>query len=156
VWRAKADALLKVATSLESQIKIKTNVIDSNPSNFQFPFDLIKVYFMLIAFAAENMFKSKLVKQAIRGKKKNLLAVKKLPKWLKSHNLIALAKQAKISLKPKEVELLERLTIHATWAARYPIPIKFEDLKPRGLMGSDVRKLKQLIANLRFKLWRGH
>jgi len=42
---------------------------------------------------------------------------------LKSHNLVALAKQANVPVDGAETRLLERLTTIVTWAGRYPVSV---------------------------------
>ena len=45
-----------------------------------------------------------------------------LPSYIKSHNLVRLARESNIHLNTNEEELLCRLSRYSTWAARYPVP----------------------------------
>ena len=77
-------------------------------------------YLMLMAYAMENYFKAILIHRNIDSLRGWLLS--DLPCYIKTHNLVWLARESKIQLNTSEEELLYRLWRYSTWAARYPVP----------------------------------
>lgn len=82
---------------------------------------------------------------------------------LKSHNLIELGAQLKISFSREETELLERLENFVSWAGRYPVPLLAEDLYPRqmevggqyalhGVSSLDVERVGKIIEKVKMAL----
>jgi hypothetical protein len=84
-------------------------------------------YLMLMAYALENYFKAILIHRNIDSLRGWLLS--DLPCYIKSHNLVGLAREANIQLNTSEEELLCRLTRYSMWAARYPVPTDSDSLK---------------------------
>lgn len=84
-------------------------------------------YLMLMAYALENYFKAILIHHNIDSLRGRLLS--DLPCYIRSHNLVSLAREANIQLNTSEEELLCRLSRYSTWAARYPVPTDSDSLK---------------------------
>ena len=166
-WLASARSLLHSAQVLEPRIlelwenyqaHSKNKSIRLLPDYFQGP------YFMLLAFAIENLFKAAIVRENSAGLKQQFKADRKFPKQLKEHDLVKLAKLAGFEFDTQEEDLLRRLTIHAIWAGRYPVPLnyrdssgieKFEDGKKYLISwfgGNDLERLKALIGNINEQL----
>lgn len=161
VWRNQAVELIAAANVLESvlrdRFKSRSKEFDKTPNqnpSVPFPDGMLGVYRMLMAYALENLLKAKWVKLNVRGKRGQLLAVEKLPKELDDHNLVALAKRIHLDLKDEDEELLHRLTLYSTWAGRYPVPKKFQDLRPRWHSSSEIRSIKQFVGRIKKQLWR--
>lgn len=127
-WLNKAVALLDSAALLEPNVNdfwqtwhrhLKDKFVRMKSDKY------IGVYLMLISFAVENLFKaiivqekrSEIIDELIRGR---------LPKILKSHDLIALSQLAEFPIKNQLYEdLLHRLCRSAVWHGRYPIPLDY-------------------------------
>lgn len=77
-------------------------------------------YLMLMAYALENYFKAILIHRNMDSLRNWLQS--DLPSYIKSHNLVGLARESSIQLNTNEEELLCRLSRYSTWAARYPVP----------------------------------
>lgn len=84
-------------------------------------------YFMLIAYAVENLFKAAIVRENSLIFRHEFQSNKKFPTDLKSHELVELAKKAGFNYSLEEEDLLRRLTRHAIWAGRYPIPLGYKE-----------------------------
>jgi hypothetical protein len=124
LWINKADELVSAANLLEvevlkywSEIKVQNDRIVSIPDRK----NVQEAYFLLIAYALENLLKAFLIHQNQKTLKGWLL--KKLPGYLKKHDLVQLASKIKFNIDISEEEFLRRLSRFSVWAARYPVPI---------------------------------
>jgi len=129
LWIEKADELVSAANLLEvevlkywSEIKVQNDRIVSIPDRK----NVQEAYFLLIAYALENFFKAFLIHQNQKTLKGCLL--KKLPEYLKKHDLVQLASEIKFNIDVSEEEFLHRLSRFSVWAARYPVPIDSDAL----------------------------
>jgi hypothetical protein len=161
VWRNQAVELISAANILEpvlrERFKSRSSEFDKSPNQVPtapFPDGMLSVYRMLMAYALENLLKAKWVKLNIRGKRGQILAVEELPKELHQHDLVKLAKNIRLNLTGEDEELLHRLTLDSTWAGRYPVPTKFQDLRPRCHSSSEIRSIKRLVGRMKRQLWR--
>ncbi|MFZ2386036.1 MAG: hypothetical protein WBE75_07555 [Candidatus Omnitrophota bacterium] len=85
---------------------------------------LNKVYFLLLGFAFENIFKGILI-----SKNKNYIDISKgIDKNLKTHNLVQISEKCGINLNQEERLSLERLTKEIQWQGRYPVPLKLNKM----------------------------
>lgn len=162
-WLNSAKCLLASAEELEPKIielwenyraRSKDNKVPLMADYFQGP------YFMLVAFALENLFKAVLVSKKSSQYKKEFREKCHFPKDLKSHDLVALAKTADFEFSLEEEDLLRRLTRHAEWAGRYPVPLhyrksaaaeKFSDGKEYLVSwfgGDDLDRLRELMLKV--------
>jgi hypothetical protein len=95
------------------------------------------VYFMLCAYALENLMKAELVEKDISARKVPL-TVSKLPSHLSGHDLVKLAKCCgRDGLAEEYASILKRLSRSAVWYGRYPAPLtatalKSTDVSPSG------------------------
>ena len=79
---------------------------------------------LLYGLSLENLLKGVLIK--IGGSR---ISNWKLSRWSGSgHDLVALARDAGISLDEVECDLLARLSAYVEWAGRYPIPLSAQDM----------------------------
>jgi len=168
-WINSARCLLASAKVLEPKVlelweNMKNQPFKRLPVNYTGP------YFMLIAFAVENYFKAAIVKKKYLDFKKEFRENKKqkFPKDLNSHKLINLAKKAGFILSKGEEGLLRRLTRHAIWAGRYPIPTDYSKSTISELFsdgtehavsyygGDDVERLNILLKDIeeRLEFWK--
>jgi hypothetical protein len=157
-WLSKSDQLLEAAKILAAKIKNdfeSLKNLDPSEKAEKLPFGLLEIHFFLVGFALENSLKAKWVKKNRRGLKNEIIAVSELPNELKTHNLLQLAEKVGLRLEDGQKELLNRLSEYTQWAARYPVPLKASDLKPRSVSGSDLDKLHNLVSELNRQLWRG-
>ena len=118
-WRATAKGLVIASTALVPAIE--QFWIDRRLAR-RWDDRQVAIYFMLCAFALENLMKAKLVE--------NMLAagtlstdINEFPKELKSHDLSALATKCNAPETAEEyASILSRLSRSAIWYARYPAP----------------------------------
>jgi hypothetical protein len=127
-WRQTARQLIAAAALLEPKINEfwkhlrtqPTNVSSWRPWNDEF----VAIYFMLCAYAIENLLKAQIIqkkKQKICGQ---IDAKPTLPKVLKEHDLYRLTIEAGfLELAREEEMLLRRLSRCSVWYGRYPAPI---------------------------------
>jgi hypothetical protein len=98
--------------------------------------------FMLIAGASlEAMFKAAAIQATINatGTLAAIVPDAQLAKWLKTHDLIKIAKRAEIDLSDVEKAQLERFARFVIWEGSYPTPIDVNQ-----------QTVESLIANFRF------
>jgi hypothetical protein len=166
-WVRSARTLFVSAKELEPKVlelwenyraHLKDRSVKLKPDHYFGP------YFMLVAFAVENYFKAAIVRENSWDFKEDFRDKPKFPKDLDNHDLILLAKKAGFDFSKEEEGLLRRLTRHAVWAGRYPIPTyykksapgeQFSDGKEYAVSyyaGEDVERLNLLIARIEEKL----
>ena len=162
-WLNSARCLLASAMELEPKIvelweNLRAHSKDKSvllkADHFQGP------YFMLVAFALENLFKAVLVRENSWEYKQQFRETRQFPNELKGHDLVELARKANYQFDLEDEDLLRRLTRHAFWAGRYPVPLdykrsavaeEFSDGKEHHVSwfgGSDVDRLKTLISKV--------
>jgi hypothetical protein len=166
-WVRSARSLIACAKELEPKVlelweNYRAHIKDQNVSLKSDHY--FGPYFMLISFAVENYFKAAIVRENSCDFKEAFRDKGKLPKDLNSHDLIQLAQKANFVFSKKEEDLLRRLTRHAIWAGRYPIPIYYKKSAPGELFldgkeytvsyytGEDVERLSLLVATIEEKL----
>ena len=128
-WLRSAHSLLSSSKELELKViefwkSYKAHKKDGNlplkPDHYQGP------YFMLLAFAVENLFKAAIVREKSWEFKQDFRNKSKFPNELNNHDLVELAKQVHFNYSLEEEDLLRRLTRHAKWAGRYPVPLYYK------------------------------
>lgn len=162
LWIKKAEELLAAAQMLEPEVKKHWDVCLSNlidRTNIHVPTDLQGPYFMLIAYALENLCKAALIRES-KEKLRNKI-VKQLPKKLEGHNLLDLVNKIELPIDVQEEGLLVRLSHNSVWAGRYPVPMKLEGLHAiKQLSGGnlyftayfgkdDIQKLNSLVCRVK-------
>lgn len=166
-WVRSAGSLIAAARELEPRVMelwenyrahLKDQSVKLKPDYYFGP------YFMLVAFAVENYFKAAIVRKKSQDYKEAFRDKQKFPKDLNSNNLIQLAQKANFYFSKAEEDLLRRLTRHAVWAGRYPIPTyykqsasgeQFSNGKEYAVSyysEADVKKLNLLVASIKEKL----
>jgi len=85
------------------------------------------IYFMLIAYAIENLCKGLLIKRNRARVWDSAAKAGKLLGDVLGHDVLALLKKIKFPLRPEDEELAFRLERSAVWSARYPVPRKADD-----------------------------
>ncbi len=121
-WFTKARELLYAASLLERAIAAR----------FPNPPSVHGSYFMLVAYAIENLCKGQLLRdrseelRATVAKQIKEREPVKLPEWLKTHKLLALARSVGLAPSFAEEDLLKRLTFNSEWFGRYPLPTDSE------------------------------
>ena len=173
-WRNKAEELWAAAQALESGIDELWKSFDPElRSSVKRPassatntaaereqstvINCSSVYFMLVAFALENLCKSMLACDP-HYKDRNLM--KALPSEFKTHELRKLLEKIGFALDHNEPELVDRLTRSSKWAGRYHVPvemaqnranIKFLGPKPywsERFGKDDVQRIHQLVRRV--------
>ena len=131
-WLNNSRELIKTADTFENDLNILwgpiTNYKKIDDTRPKLHTSQV-IYFMLIAYAIENMCKAVIVHKK-RSKIKDEIKKKgKLPSFLKTHNLVNLVTDGTgLTINDQEEELLYRLERHSVWAAKYPVPTAFEDI----------------------------
>ena len=88
----------------------------------------IAIYFMLCAFALENLMKARLIERMIVEGSLSP-ATESFPKELKDHDLINLTQRCgEPELAEEHSSILQRLSRSAVWYGRYPVPISPKDM----------------------------
>lgn len=129
LWALKSSSLVKAARLLRPEIDgffASVRTMQANDS-VHAGHDLAPVFMMLMAFAAENLLKGILIARHPRR-----VTPVKLAKWEGGgHDLLELAKTAKVTLTRDEMRLLLTLSVHGEWLGRYPCPLNHDDRLPR-------------------------
>lgn len=162
LWIRNAEELQAAAAILETdirlywsecQVKGKHVTHVSNRKYVQGP------YSMLMAYVIENYFKAFLIHRDVDLQRNRWAPT--LPTYIKTHNLVKLANECKVTLDLSEEELLKRLSRFSKWAGRYPIPSgpdaltamqKLSDGKTylaAYLAPNDIDRINKFIARLR-------
>lgn len=165
-WIRKADELIYSASLLEPKIiQIWDNLKsvfhgeDAIPGSTGY----IGTFFMLYAFAIENILKAQIILKNRIKFRKYVEKRGRLPKELKSHDLFKLANSLDIQINASEEDLLRRLSRSAVWAGRYPVPIFSKELGGQQYSNGnihndsvykriDIEKIKELIEKIKLSL----
>lgn len=117
-------------------------------SDVQSKHNLINQHMMLAGFAIENLCKGYLAGQLSHEERENVEAGI-LPESLKSHRLVELVEQTKMTLSDTEKYLLKRISEAVLWRGRYPSAVSHKAIRPFAQVGSDIRHIKTLLQRLR-------
>jgi hypothetical protein len=163
LWIEKADHLLEVASFIEPRIdEMWSQVRIGGPIKQHY----ITTYFMLVAYALENLLKALYIKLNGDLVKRMLKEKKRLPKPIAGHDLYQLARElGVVNLEWGEESLLKKLSRSAVWFGRYPTPImpsqlerfhksEFEDLAVSfsSYSPNDRKEIQNIISRVRNKL----
>lgn len=118
------------------------------------------VYFMLVAYAIENLLKGALVRKHRSSLCEEVERTGRIPGRLKSHDLWNLSQSIAFVPQPQDEDLLRRLAKAAVWVGRYPAPTslasadseRFSDgnCYPTTLNSSgDLEEIDDLLERLR-------
>lgn len=130
-WISKARDLYETARKLEPDIilvwesyraGVKGEPGPLKADHYQGP------YFMLLAYATENLLKAEAVARNGARYKREFRATLKFPQELKAYDLVQLAKWVDLAFTLEEEDLLRRLTRSAIWYGRYPVPLDYKDM----------------------------
>jgi len=160
-WTRTAEQLVKVANSLEAKIQDWWRKLpDSDASSDIVGLGaVLGVHFLLVAFAAENYLKAAIVRRNVDIWRSRLF--ESLPRELRSHDLLQLAKKSGFPVDQDAADLFERLERNSVWSARYPVPAKSDDTHTVSIgaggrpyftalfRSSDVEETRQLLENIR-------
>lgn len=133
-WRRLACELVHAAEAMEAKIQEFWEGVHHGKWNDA----QVAIYFMLCAYALENLIKAKIVENKIstEGVPTN---VQELPKDLKCHDLIVLLKRCRReSLAEEYASILKRLSRSSIWYGRYPVPLAAGSMEPVESLGEPV------------------
>lgn len=137
-WHGKADALLRAAKLLEGDIDSFWQAVDTGaPLDGHFG-DVHAPYFMLVAFALENLCKAVLIQDQRDSLSRS--QIRRLPTFLSRHDLRYLFAHIGLRTTLDEEDLLIRLTQCAVWLGRYPVPIYPDALRGSHKFSDGVRR----------------
>jgi len=123
LWIGMAEELLAAAKLLEVDIVqywSEVHVEDGRVVRTACRKNVHGAYSLLTAYALENYFKALLVHKNRESFRNKLLT--RIPRYIKQHDLLRLAREVSMKLTIVEEDLLSRLSRSSMWAARYPIP----------------------------------
>jgi hypothetical protein len=110
-------------------------------------------YYLVAGFSVESFIKALWVKQHYPRAGEyasSVLTETQLPGELRGHNLVALAKKAKIELVTwGETDLLKRLSVYVRWAGRYPVATKPEPTAANFVLKDDHDAIHRFIERVR-------
>lgn len=118
------------------------------------------VYFMLTAYALENLCKGLLIKKNLDSIESVATQSGKLPSDVIHHNLLELLRRIGFDLNTEDSELAFRLERSAVWSARYPVPTRAdhrtvhmrtaegEEIVPTWHKEDDVKVVKNFAARV--------
>jgi len=140
LWIDKAEELLAGAKALEPLVRSLWDAMkadfkegrynEGGEAPHQPPQNLQGVYFMLVAYALENLFKALIIREHRDYIEDQVLRTRgKLPKIVNNHDLIRLAKEAHFTIDVPDEDVLTRLRWNSLWAGRYPLPVDCGGLK---------------------------
>jgi hypothetical protein len=166
-WIAKARSLYESARKLEPEVvgiwenlraKHRGEEVSLIPDYYQ------GAYFMLIAFATENLLKAAAVARNSTRYKRDFRDNKKFPNELQEHDLVKLAKLVDLDFSVSEEDLLRRLKRSAIWYGRYPAPLKYPEMAGKEKYsngneysvnffgGDDIVRLNEFVLGLPSRL----
>ncbi len=166
-WIRKANDLLESANLIEPKV---LELWKSYRENLGGKSDILKTdhyigrYFMLIAFAVENLLNASIINDKAGEYKRTFRETLKFPKELQSHDLVKLAKKANVDFSTEEEDLMRRLTRSAIWYGRYPIPLKYthssgaqtfsdgKDYSVSWFGGNDVERIRKFVSSLKERI----
>jgi hypothetical protein len=160
-WRDTSERLLKSAELLWKPLHEAMGIAEKQPEErsadekrlFSALADHYGAFFVIAGYAVENALKARIVALHIHGGgtlPDGKAVLKIVPT---THNFIALAKRAGVSLTPNEEALLRRLTSYVIWAGRYPIPKEPADaVFKRTTRDNDFADVRAFISRLTLKM----
>lgn len=163
-WLSNSEQLIKTAREFEKDL----DILWGAPANYskrtenQPALGFIQgIYFMLIAYAIENICKAAIIKTNRIKLESEIVKTKKLPKSLNTHNLVKLVREkVGLDISVNDEELLMRLERNAVWASRYPVPLSCEDINATKRLSNgqksflsyfhrdDIKRIKQLFNKI--------
>jgi hypothetical protein len=126
IWLHEAINLMYSAKVLNDYTwNLSSELIDKKNFDQKYPaFWTPRIERMLWGYSFENLFKAKIICDLKINK-----GIREVPfSEIKSHNLLLLAKKAKIALSEPECFYLKILEKCVVWAGKYPIPSKENQL----------------------------
>lgn len=163
-WLIHADGLLKTALMLEPRLKRLYGPVSKHPKRTRNKPPLVTIqgiYFMLTAYALENLCKAVIIKKTASELKSTMSKTGCFPTTLITHNLVRLVKEVGIVTNHQEEEMLIRLERNAVWFARYPVPTSYEKLNHYVQISNgqrifisffrndDIERIKKLVRKVR-------
>lgn len=133
-WKQTAQQLLAAAALIEPKIDEfwqRRNPPSATQSSWR-PWDdeFVAIYFMLCAYAIENLLKARIIQKEPATIRADFAARQKLPQVLLGHDLYELTVKAGFhKLAVEEESLLRRLSRCSVWYGRYPLPLNPESLQ---------------------------
>lgn len=166
-WIAKARDLYESARKLEPAMEKVWDSYRARAKNLSSPLEpdhFNGPYFMLMAFAVENLLKAAAVSRNSFKYKESFSPKSQFPKELKTHYLFELGQALNLNVTRDEEDLLRRLTRSAIWFGRYPAPLEYSETSGTGVFSDgkeyqvswfgreDVNKLRIFINGLPARL----
>jgi hypothetical protein len=151
-WCATADDLLCAAAALRPKLVRFWKTVDAirEGRGRRFPRNnLHRVYFMLVAFALENLLKAALINSGAVS----VAGATRLPGELNTHDLPRLARRTNLALGESDRHLLEELKRDCEWFGRYPVPAEAPSARSYISYGKeDSDRLLALVRRVRNEL----
>lgn len=126
-WVFSAKALRLATDSIARRLESAWQAIHELQPTLPADLKLHPILLMLSSYAAENYLKARIV--VVNGWSAANIG-KELPRPLKSHDIAELARLAGVGLNAEEEDIVDRLSVYAVWAGRYPSPRNRDELRP--------------------------
>jgi hypothetical protein len=138
-WVQIADEMLEASKVLELQLRKYWSGVSTNAKERKYdkggehpnipPPNLHGPYFILVSYALENLFKALIIKRRRDEISSQFGQTGKLPRLIKTHNLVKLSKEANIKVDIGEEDILTRLSRQSEWKSRYPAPVELTGIQ---------------------------
>ena len=110
-------------------------------------YNLANQHMMLAGFAIENLCKGYLA-GLLGPRERDKVRAGKLPKRLKTHDILKLVRSTGITISEQEKDLLDRIG-DTNWRGRYPSPTGQAQVRPFTQWEDDVARIKTFLPRLR-------
>jgi hypothetical protein len=157
-WEQTADALLFAAQPMRGSVQDLSREFRANRFPDYLQWQTVQVYFMLCAYALENLFKARIVQVQRPAIEERLRAnPDDLPNLLASHDLVDLAVKAGMQhFAEEERFFLKKLSAASVWYGRYPLPRSTADFGSAGGVASeDPAWIDSAVDNIKVEIRRG-
>jgi len=131
--------MLEASKILEPRLREYWNVVLTNAKEGRYdkegeqphipPANLHGPYFIFVSYALEDLFKALIIRRRRDEISSQFLQTGGLPRLIKTHDLVKLAKEANIDFDIKEEDILTRLSRQSRWKSRYPVPVELSDIQ---------------------------
>lgn len=139
-WIYTAEDLIAAAEHLEQEVIAYWNRAEARMKGTVGAYDPdpTGVYFMLMAYALENLCKAALVDEDVEAFRDEVVDRGQIPGRVAGHDLSRLLSQLGFQLCDEDRELVWRLERNSVWSARYPVPRRPRDASSVRIEGTDL------------------
>ncbi len=162
-WFKKANQLVSAAEILVPHVKRWWKSLEeSRKGQRKAPHEHAhhEIMLMLYGYAIENLCKGVIVGSISAKDRRRLREEGRLPKQLKTHNLLRLVKSTGLEVDLEDEDILRRMERSTLWEGRYPVPGLSDGVGPQKFSNGkrysmswlglgDIERSRRLIERLR-------